>query len=258
MNREDALRFIDAYVDDELGVKDALEIQAWIARDSEFREEYERIVALKSALREKLGGEEVQAPEMLKRRVMREFRRARWQQTGWLRPALAAAAAVVLVLGWAGYHRAVAVPRPLVADTMMVYKVEMQNPLDYRSSDIQEVSSWLQERFQQEVKPPIFKEGRVVGVRLCPFLGKKGAAVIYRVGGRNIALFIGERKGLPYAMPMLPSFKVAGRGVYEAEQDGFRLAFWSKGMWFYALVAEDSFGHREGVQTLFSKGAVTF
>lgn len=44
MTREDALRFNDAYVDNELDVKDALEIQAWIEKDGACREEHDRVL----------------------------------------------------------------------------------------------------------------------------------------------------------------------------------------------------------------------
>ena len=75
MNREDAIRLVDAYVDNELDVKDALEIQALLEVDASVREEYERVLALKSVLRREIGEEGPSAPDLLKKRVIRTMRR---------------------------------------------------------------------------------------------------------------------------------------------------------------------------------------
>ncbi len=256
MNKDEALRYIDAYVDDELGVKDTLEVQAWIGRDAECRAEFERIVALKRALKERMGREEeAHVPDLLRRRVLKVLRRERWRQNYSFRSSLAAAAGIVLLLvGWTAYNRTMVMPSRLVADTIMIYRVEIQNPLDFRSGDIQKVASWLNERFQQEVKPIEFQKGELLGVRLCPFAGKKGAFVRYRVNGRNMALFIGESKSIPYSLPMVPSFRMAGQDVFAAENEGFQLAFWKRGMWFYALVVEDAIG-REDLKNIFSQSS---
>ncbi|MFP6871780.1 MAG: hypothetical protein VCE91_21060 [Nitrospinota bacterium] len=40
-------------------------------------------------------------------------------------------------------------PEPLVADTMMIYRVETGNPLDVKSESIRAVSTWLAEKFSK-------------------------------------------------------------------------------------------------------------
>ncbi len=105
MTQEEAVRYIDAYIDNELDVKDALEIQGWIEKDEVCRTEYERILALKEMLRGKLGEEGPGASNLLKHRVRKAIRREGLRQTVWFRPSVAAAAVITfLVLGWAGYH----------------------------------------------------------------------------------------------------------------------------------------------------------
>lgn len=102
MIREDAIRFIDAYVDNELDVKDALELQGWIEKDEACRAEYERVVALKGMLRGRLEGEGPVAPDLLKQRVKRALRREGLRQSVWFRPSVAAAAVITfMVFGWA-------------------------------------------------------------------------------------------------------------------------------------------------------------
>ncbi|HBK79879.1 MAG TPA: hypothetical protein DDZ83_09450 [Nitrospinae bacterium] len=242
MIREDAIRFIDAYVDNELDVKDALELQGWIEKDEACRAEYERVVALKGMLRGRLEGEGPVAPDLLKQRVKRALRREGLRQSVWFRPSVAAAAVITfMVFGWAGYQRAVAVPEPLVADTMMIYRVETGNPLDVKSESIRTVSTWLAGKFQQNVDTLELK-GSLLGARLCPFAGNKGAMLRYRHKGKNLALFIGEASGIRYSLPMVASFRVNGHKIFEAQKEGFRLAFWRKGIWFYALVLEDGNG----------------
>ncbi len=257
MTREDALRFIDAYVDNELDVKDALEIQAWIEKDGACREEHDRVLAMKSMLRERLGEEGGAASDMLKVRVKKAMRREGLRRSVWIRPSVAAAAAVVfLVLGWAGYQRAMAVPAPLVADTMMIYRVETGNPLDLRSSDIQEVSSWLAQKFQQEVTMVELKGG-LLGARLCPFAGQKGVMVRYVHKDKGMALFIGPASGIRYSLPVVASFKVNGHKVFEAEKEGYRLAFWKKGLLFYALVVENG-SRRDVIRDILGRGTFKF
>ena len=259
MIRDDAIRFIDAYIDNELDVKDALEIQSWIERDEVCRAEYERVLALKQMLRSKLAEEGPGASDLLRHRVKKAIRREGLRQTVWFRPSVAVAAAITfLVLGWAGYQRAVAVPAPLVADTMMIYRVETGNPLDVRSGDIQKVSSWLAQKFQQEVSTLELKgQGEVLGARLCPFAGQKGAMIRYRRKNKDMALFIGDGSAIRYSLPMVPSFRVNGQNIYEAEKDGFQLAFWRKGMWFYALVLENGTGRNE-IKDVLTQGTFKF
>ncbi len=240
MNKDDAIRLVDAFVDNELDVKDALEIQALVEEDASFREEYERVLALKSVLRLKIGEEGPSAPGLLKKRVMRSMHRESMRRNVWFRPSIAVAAAIsALVLGWGAFQRAVAVPAPLVADTMMIYRVESGNPLDIRSNNLNTVSSWLGEKLQGEVKTLSFQGGDILGARLCPFAGQKGVFVRYRFRGKNVALFIGKSSGIPYSLPLFSTFEVKGNKIYEAEKDNFRLAYWKKGIWFYALVLED-------------------
>jgi len=236
--KEEILRLIGPYLDDELGVKDALEVEACIARDPECRAEFERLAALKRALRERLGG--TRAPDLLRKRVEKALRAERRRQRRWLPAALSAAAALVLAVGgWTAYQRAMMLPSQLVADTLMIYRVERQNPLDLKSGDVRTVGLWLSERFQQNVMPMNLVKGDLMGVRLCPFGGQRGAYLRFMVGGRNAGLFISESKGMPYELPMIPSVRFGGLEIFEARKDGFHLAYWKTGMWFYALVIED-------------------
>ncbi|MFC1492283.1 anti-sigma factor family protein, partial [Nitrospinota bacterium] len=199
MNRDDALLFVDAYVDDELDVKEALEVQAWIEKDETCRSEYDRVLSMKAMLREKLGSEGGVASDLLKQRVKKAMRRESMRRVVWFRPSVAAAAVITLfILGWAGYQRAFTVPTLLVADTMMVYRVESGNPLDVRSGDTQKISSWLAGKFKQNVSMVELK-GEILGARLCPFVGKKGAVIQYRYNNRSMALFIGDASGVRHS-----------------------------------------------------------
>lgn len=174
--------------------------------------------AIKSMLRGQLGEEGGVASDLLKQRVKKAMRREGLRRSVWFHPSVAAAAAVVfLVLGWAGYQRAVAVPAPLVADTMMIYRVKTGNPLDLRSSDIQTVSSWLDQKFQQDVSLLELKGG-LLGARLCPFAGQKGVMVRYLHKDKGMALFIGPASGIRYSLPIVASFKVNGHKVFEAKK----------------------------------------
>ncbi|MBI3024177.1 MAG: hypothetical protein HYY66_00605 [Candidatus Tectomicrobia bacterium] len=240
MTKEEILRLIGPYLDDELGVKDALEVEACLAQHPECRAEYERMAALKRVLRERLGGADTRAPDLLRKRVEKALRAQRRRQRRWLPAALSAAAALALMVGgWTAYQRTMMLPSQLLADTLMIYRVERQNPLDLRSGDVRNVALWLTERFQQNVSPMNLVKGDLVGVRLCPFGGQKGAYLRFRVGGRNAGLFISESKGMPYKLPMVPSIRAHGLEIFETRKDGFHLAFWKTGMWFYALVLED-------------------
>ena len=260
MDREEALRFVNAYADDELDVKEAIEVQTWISLDAGVRAEFERILALKLALREKLNEPAPKAPEILKKRILKSLYRGKMRSSGWLRPVTAAAAVVALsVLGWGLYQRAVALPLPMVAEAMAAYKVEVKNPLGFRSNNVQEVSSWLTRVFRYEVMPVTFSKdvGELVGVRLCRFAGQNAAAVRYKLGDRQAALFIAESNKAPFSLPMIPTFRVKGQKIYAAEQDGFMLAFWQKGMWFYALMLENDIG-MYGLKKILGSSSISY
>ena len=258
MNRDDALRLLDAFVDNELDVKDALEVQALLEQDDSLRDEYDRMLTLKSTLRHKIGEGGPNAPELLKKRVIKSMRRESIRRNFWYRPSIAAAAAIsAFLLGWGAFQRAVVVPAPLVADTLMIYRVEIGNPLDIRSKNLKTVSSWLGEKFQGEVETLSFQDGDILGARLCPFTGQKGVFVRYRLKGKNVALFIGKSSGMPYSLPLISSFEVKGNKIYEAEKDNFRLAYWKRGIWFYALVLEDG-GNSQELQNLLNRSTFEF
>ena len=260
MDREEALRFVNAHADDELDVREAIEVQSWISRDAGVRAEYERILALKRALREKLNEPAPKAPEILKKRILRSLYREKMRSSRWLRPVTAAAAVVALsVLGWGLYQRTVSLPLPMLAEAMAAYKVEVKNPLEFRSNNVQEVSSWLAKVFRYEVKTVTFSKGmgEVVGVRLCRFAGQNGAAVRYKLGDRQAALFIAESSKVPFSLPMIPTFRMKGQKIYAAEQDGFILAFWQKGMWFYALMLENGIGV-DGLKKILGSSSISY
>ena len=72
-----------------------------------------------------------------------------------------------------------------------------------------------------------------------------------------MALFIGKRSGIPYSLPLISSFEVRGNKIYEAEKDTFRLAYWKRGIWFYALVLEDG-GDSEELKKILNRSAFEF
>jgi anti-sigma factor RsiW len=231
MDREEALLFVNAYADDELDVKEAIEVQSWIFRDAGVRAEYERILVLKRALREKLNEPAPKAPEILKNRILRSLCRGKMRSSVWLRTVTAAAAVVALsVLRWGLYQRTVSLPLPMLAEAMAAYKVEIKKPLESRSNNVQEVSSWLGKVFRYEVKPVTFSKdmGEVVGVRLCRFGGQSGTAV-----------------------------RMKGQKFCAAEQDGFMLAFWQKGMWFYSLMLEGDIGV-DGLKKILGSSSISY
>ncbi len=197
---------------------------------------------------------------MLKKRIRKLARRERMKRSRWVRPSIAAAAVALLVLGMGFYQRAMSVPAALVARTMEVYRVEVTNPLDFRSGDVRKVAAWLEDKFQKEVRPLVFTggKGNLLGVRLCPFAGQKGAFVRYRSNGHTLALFIGPSESISYSLPMIPSFRLWGQNIHVTEKDGFQLAFWKKGMWFYALVLEDKVGGKADIQNVLESGGYTF
>lgn len=260
MNKDEVFRYIDAYVDNELDVKNALEVQTWIERDAACRTEYERVSALKKAVFQNLGGPAPPAPELLRKRIQKRVRNERVRRIPWLRPAVATAAALLVMVFGLSFYRAMSVSQAMIADTMMIYRVEVGNPLEVKSGDIRKVAGWLQQNFRQEIRPIAFQasQATILGARLCPFGGKKGAFVRYRgIDDRDMGLFIGRSEGMPYRFPMFPSMRVKGQDIYLAQSEGFRLVFWKKGVWFYALVMEGAMDKGE-VRKMLEAGSLTF
>ncbi|HUA39057.1 MAG TPA: hypothetical protein VMA35_11750 [Candidatus Sulfopaludibacter sp.] len=154
----------------------------------------------------------------------------------WFHPMkLAAAAAVVLLLGLAAFFL---YPRPqtrLVSfrATMAHYSAQEQGHITFESHDLAKIQEWLQgQGTETNFDLPAALPGRSAqGCRVVDWNGHKATMLCFILDGEHMDLFVLDRTGLPD----LPD---NGTPQY-ARAGGLMTAAWSKGGKVYLLTGEN-------------------
>jgi len=228
MTCAEASRLIGPWVDDELDVRSAMEIESHVARCAECGREKNELLALRETARERLPRYELspQAEERLWRQVRKASSAERPRARRWMREAgMMAAAACVAVISTVAVQRG-ADPRDEIVDAH-VRSLQAQHLADVASSDQHTVKPWFQGKVDFAVPVRDFAEQGFVltGGRLDVIGGRPVAAVVYRRRQHVMNLFVwADRRG-----------DVAPRSSTER---GYRVTSWAQGGLEYRLVCD--------------------
>jgi anti-sigma factor RsiW len=183
-----------AYVDDELGVEAALEIEAHLGRCPACRAAVDRQRDFRRTVgmvypRQRL-------PERARRRLLRQLRPGQWPAVGTLSLGVAASLAVLVgvwALGRAG------LPAEVQAAIATHTAAERGNPpLGLASSDLPAVNRWLREQVplagEIGVGPA---ELRLAGAASVQLATDPAAWVLYRQGDEPVSLFVLPQRTWP-------------------------------------------------------------
>jgi len=159
--------------------------------------------------------------------VARQVRRSRWSGWAWWNgPLLAAAVAVVLLLGAVLILRTDSPMGALVSDIAAEHAKAVGGDR-VSSSDPGEVERWLAARVAFAVHVPVFTSARLTGARIGLTEEGRGAVVEYVVGDRSLSYFV-----LPSPSDAPPT----RAGLTHATESGYRIVVWRDTGLVHALV----------------------
>jgi anti-sigma factor RsiW len=194
-----ASEFLHGYLDDELDVAHAGEMEAHLAACASCRREHEQYLSLRSLLRERAP--RFAAPARLRSQVQASLRSARrvqrlrdWAPMGWLQFAGSLAAAIVLSSTVTYYWMLASNTDRAVGDVVEAHvRALVTNHItDVASSDRHTVKPWFNGKldFSPPVKDLAAEEFPLVGGRLDYIGGRPVAVLLYRHNQHWISVFV--------------------------------------------------------------------
>jgi mycothiol system anti-sigma-R factor len=245
----DALTAMDAYLDDELTVLEALRVQQHLGRCASCRQAAESEAALHSLV----AAEAMQEapPTTLQERILQSIRAETGAQgtrprrprrsipfSAWLpRGALAGLLLACLALPGTGGPADAPFAGDVVARHLR-YTTSATPDLDLTTPDASRLAGWLHQRlgFAVGVPPAAGRGERLLGGRVSTIANRPAAYVLYEgEGGRRVSLFVARRWA---RAPVEGSEEsIEGVDLYTATLNGVSLAWWADDSRFYLALA---------------------
>jgi len=233
MDHNDIQELLPAYVDRELGVVDALEVERHLQTCAACRSEVEAQRSVSN--RVQTGAACFDAPAPMRARVMAALPDNRSPRAGWAGwqvwwPRATALLALVLALGWglSAYH-APSTEQALTEELMAshVRSLQVDHLADVASSDQHTVKPWFIGKL--DFAPPVIDVAPqgfpLIGGRLDYLAGRNVAVLVYRRNRHPINLYIWPGNDMP-ATPRTTRWQ------------GYHLVRWSDGTMNYSAVSD--------------------
>ena len=247
---DEARRWLDAWVDQELDASAAVHVEAHLARCGSCRAEAEDLKALKSAL---AGLREECAPTALRfkisaaleacdhaQEVEQSAQRRKKHALGFAITG-AALAGAVLATGHRMHPSAIeAGVLPVVEDVAQRHAREL--PAEVEASDPTQVAQWFRGKIDVPVRPVMFRgvSARLVGARISNVSDRMAAALYYDVGGRRVTVFVFDSAVLPRAFDTdgLQPVRVNNQPAYVGNARGYTVVLSERGGVAYAVASD--------------------
>lgn len=237
MNNQEARLILQAYRCGGQDASDPLFAEALeqVRRDPELQKWFAEENALDVRIQTSLQTA-VPVPRELKSNLLALGKIIRPSPWRWFQPMkLAAAAAVLLLLGLAAFLFSPQKPAQIISfrETMARYSMQQQGHVAYESHDMAKIRQWLQDRGMQTNfdLPTILHGGPAQGCRVVDWNGRKATMLCFFLDGEHLDLFVMDRAGLPD----LPE----GGAPQFAEANGLTTATWVKGGKVYLLTGDN-------------------
>jgi anti-sigma factor RsiW len=242
MDHDEIQQLLPAYVDQELGIVDALAVERHLRTCEACRREIEEQRGVSDRVH--AGAAYADAPAALRMRVLASLPgsppsragRASWQ-AWWPRAMAALAVLLALALGWGvGVYRAPSAQQGLTEELVAshVRSLQVDHLADVASTDQHTVKPWFLGKL--DFAPPVIDTGQMG----FPLVGGR----LDYVGGRNVAVLVYRRNRHPINLYVWP-----GTGAPAAprttQSQGYHLVRWSDGNMNYSAVSDLAEGDLE-------------
>ncbi|HWE22824.1 MAG TPA: zf-HC2 domain-containing protein [Myxococcales bacterium] len=228
MTCTEASQLIGPWVDDELDVRSAVDVETHVERCAECGRERDELLALRDTARNRLPVEDL--PPLLEARIWKSVRDAaapqRVRARRWLREAsMMAAAACLAVVATVSLQRGGGA-RDEILDAH-IRSLQAQHLTDVVSSDQHTVKPWFQGKVDFAVPARDFAEQgfTLAGGRLDVVGGKQVAAIVYRRRQHVLNLFVWPSTG-------------SDSKPRSSKERGYRVTSWAQGGFEYRLVSD--------------------
>jgi anti-sigma factor RsiW len=243
-------RYLSAFLDNELDVKECLDIQEHLrfCTACATRAEGERL--LQRFLRQ--HGRVAPLSEDHKRRLIRQAMQPPPLPSWWVRvgavqhvrdfvKGVAAAAVLLLAFGYLlTALRSDDVMQKYVNEASKAYLTYTTQhvPPEVESPDDTVVTQWFNNRMGYQFKVPCITDGttQLLGGRLCRLLDRKSAALFYKRNGVDILLFAFKGDSTPPAAE--PQVHAKDPALYIKNVDGRPVAMWQRDGVTYSIVGD--------------------
>lgn len=261
---QDCERYLEAFLDQELEVKESLDMQAHLHSCPACMELAETERACRRFVREQAA--EAPLPETMKARLIQramdgatgrtavtEPKATWWEWLGtWIRPkdfalGMASAVAVMLVLFgpfslWSNdsdtsetFHA-----DKFLQEASMAYRANQRvpMPLEVSASDDKAVADWFSRRLTYSFKVPCITDTatKLMGGRLCRLVDRPSATFVYKRNGKDVMLFAFRGDGV--SLPAKNRVRVQDQDLYFHDVSGRPVAAWQHGGIVYSMVGD--------------------
>lgn len=261
---QDCERYLEAFLDQELDVKESLDMQAHLYSCPACRELADAERAYRRFVREHMY--ETPLPQAMKLQIIRcaiegatgrttaaEPRVTWWAWlVMWIRPkdfvlGMASATAVLFLLfgpfSWGpkgddatgSFHA-----DRFLQDASLAYRANQREPLplDVSASDDKAVVDWFNRRLTYSFKVPCITDNatKLLGGRLCRLLDRPSATFVYKRNGKDVMLFAFRGDGV--SLPEKNRIRVQNQDLYFHNVSGRPVAAWQHGGIFYSMVGD--------------------
>ncbi len=256
---QDCERYLEAFLDQELDVKESLDMQAHLRSCPACMELAEAERACQRFIREQAY--ETPLPDAMKSQMIRramdgitgrsavvEPRTTWWEWLcTWIRPkdfalGMVSAAAILLVLfgPFSLWPQGDNTADRFLAEASMAYRANQRHPmpLEVSASDDKEVADWFSRRLTYSFKVPCITDTatKLLGGRLCRLLDRQSATFVYKRNGKDVMLFAFRGDGV--SLPARNRVRVQDQDLYFHNVSGRPVAAWQRGGIVYSMVGD--------------------
>ncbi len=256
---QDCERYLEAFLDQELDVKESLDMQAHLRDCPACMELAEAERTCRRFVREQV--QEAPLPDAMKLQMIRramapaselvaaiEPRTSWWAGLSqWIQPkgfalGLASAAAVLLVLygPFVMQSKDDDTANRFLQEASMAYRANQRHPmpLEVSDSDDKAVADWFSRKLTYSFKVPCITDDatKLMGGRLCRLLDRQSATFVYKRNGKDVLLFAFRGDGV--SLPTRNRVRVQDQDLYFHDASGRLVAAWQHGGIVYSMVGD--------------------
>jgi anti-sigma factor RsiW len=260
---QDCESYLEAFLDQELSVKESLDMQAHLHSCSACMALVEAECAYRRVVHEQAY--EAPLPDTIKLQLIRraidgttvgvvtaESSASWWARLStWIHPkdfALGMASAAVILLLFSPFSWWLTTDDTtgnfhadrFLQDASMAYRANQRQPmpLEVSASDDKALAEWFSHRLTYSFKVPCITDNatKLMGGRLCRLLDRPSATFVYKRNGKDVMLFAFRGDGL--SLPAKNRIRVQDQDLYFHDVSGHPVAAWQHGGIVYSMVGD--------------------